>query len=279
VSKQGRTCGHVRLDSGKLLDSSAKYDPGHQHADSKLGGIMYKIVQHCVLLLCCSLLLAAQTATRNKPTSKTPDQKSNQKKDIDPLALKVLKAVSDPIRDAKTFSFRTRGTREYVGSNGQIITYFNTSEITVQRPDKLRVDFKGREKEVQLFYDGGQAVLYAPGPNLYATVPAPKTLDGVLDALEKRDVDLPVKNLLETDPYQSLVPSLTGAYVIGKTQMFDLTVHHLAFMEPKAAGYQQSKAAPAPHYYRVLRLESRRSYPAGNVCVPKTGRRERNRIS
>ena len=195
---------------------------------------MYKIVQHCVLLLCCSLLLSAQTATRNKPTTKTPDQKADQKKDIDPLALKVLKAVSDPIRDAKTFSFRTRGTREYVGSNGQIITYFNTSEVTVQRPDKLRVDFKGRGKEVELFYDGGQAVLYSPGPNLYASVPAPKTLDGVLEALEKRDVDLPVRNLLETDPYQSLVPSLRTAYVIGKTQMFDLTVHHLAFTEPNA---------------------------------------------
>jgi len=195
---------------------------------------MYKIVQHCVLLLCCSLLLSAQTATRNKPTTKTPDQKADQKKDIDPLALKVLKAVSDPIREAKTFSFRTRGTREYVGSNGQIITYFNTSEVTVQRPDKLRVDFKGRGKEVELFYDGGQAVLYSPGPNLYASVPAPKTLDGVLEALEKRDVDLPVRNLLETDPYQSLVPSLRTAYVIGKTQMFDLTVHHLAFTEPNA---------------------------------------------
>ena len=195
---------------------------------------MYKIVQYFVLLLCCSFLLAAQTTTRNKPTSKTPDKKTDQKKDIDPLALKVLKAVSDPIRDAKNFSFRTRGTREYVGTNGQIITYFNTSEITVQRPDKLHVDFKGRGQEVELFYDGGQAVLYAPGPNLYATVPAPKTLDGVLDALEKRDVDMPVKNLLETDPYQSLVPALRGAYVIGKTQMFDLTVHHLAFMEPNA---------------------------------------------
>jgi len=194
---------------------------------------MYKIAQHCVLLLCCSLLLSAQTATRSKPTSKTPDKKV-QKKDIDPLALQVLKAVSDPIRDAKTFSFRTRGMREYVGTNGQIITYFNTSDITVQRPDKLRVDFKRRGKEVQLFYDAGQAVLYAPEPNLYATVPAPKTLDGVLEALEKRDVDLPVKNLLEKDPYESLVPGLTGAYVIGKVQMFDLTVHHLAFTEPNA---------------------------------------------
>jgi hypothetical protein len=192
---------------------------------------MYKIAQYCLILLCSSLLLVAQTATRQKPAAhKAPDKQT----DIDPLALKVLKAVTDPIREAKAYSFRTRGTRENVADNGQIITYFNTSEITVERPDKLRVDFKGRGQDVQLFYNGGQAVLYAPGPKLYATVPAPKTLDGVLDALEKRDVYLPVKNLLESDPYQSLAPDLKTAYVIGKMQMFDLAVHHLAFTEENA---------------------------------------------
>src|SRR5215831_1066288 len=142
---------------------------------------MHRLLQYSLLLLCSSLLLVAQTTTREKPASKASDQQ----KDIDPLALKVLKALTDPIRDAKAFSFRTRGIREYLGSNGQIITYFTTSDITVGRPDKLRVDFKGRGKEVQLFYEGGQTVLYSPGPKLYAVIQSAKTLDGVLQELEK----------------------------------------------------------------------------------------------
>ena len=132
---------------------------------------MYKLIQYGLLLLCTSLLLVAQTPTREKPSSDTADQQ----KDIDPLALKVLKAVTDPIRDAKAFSFRTRGIREYLGSNGQIITYFTTADITASRPDKLRVDFKGRGHDVQLFHDGQQTVLYAPGPKLYAVMPSAKT--------------------------------------------------------------------------------------------------------
>src|SRR5215472_14185408 len=148
---------------------------------------MYKSLQYCLLLLCTSLLLVGQTTTRQKPAPKPPNQ---QQKDIDPLALKVLKAVTDPIRDAKAFSFKTRVMREYVGSNGQIITYFDTSHITLQRPDKLRVDFKGRGQDVQLFYDSGQAVLYAPEPKLYATITTAKTIDGVLDELEKRHLYL-----------------------------------------------------------------------------------------
>jgi hypothetical protein len=195
---------------------------------------MYKFFQYCLLLLCSSLLLVAQTTTREKPASPPPDQQ----KDIDPLALKVLKAVTDPIRDAQAFSFRTRGIREYLGSNGQIITYFTTSDITVCRPDKLRVDFKGRGQDVQLYHDGEQTVLYAPGPKLYAVIPsAAKTLDGMLEELDKRGVYLPAKNLLASDPYQTLVPDIKTGYVIGKVQMHDKPVHQLAFTE-KDAEYQ-----------------------------------------
>jgi hypothetical protein len=195
---------------------------------------MYKLLQYCLLVLCSSLLLVAQTTTREKPASPS----ANQQKDIDPLALKVLKAVTDPIRDAKAFSFRTRGIREYLGSNGQIITYFTTAEVTVARPDKLRVDFKGRGQDVQLYHDGNQTVLYAPGPKLYAVLPSKaKTLDEMLQELEKHNVYLPIKNLLASDPYQTLVPDLKTGYVIGKVQMFDKTVHQLAFTE-KNAEYQ-----------------------------------------
>jgi hypothetical protein len=195
---------------------------------------MYKLVQFCLILLCSSLLLVAQTTTRQKPAPASPDQQ----KDIDPLALKVLKAVTDPIRDAKAFSFRTRGIREYLGSNGQIITYFTTADITISRPDKLRVDFKGRGHDVQLYHDGEQTVLYAPGPKLYAVIPSKaKTLDGMLEELEKRNVYLPAKNLLASDPYQTLVPDIKTGYVIGRVQMNDKQVHQLAFTE-KDAEYQ-----------------------------------------
>ncbi len=210
---------------------------------------MYKSLQYCLFLLCSSLLLVGQTTTRQKPSPKPPDQ---QQRDVDPLALKVLKAVTDPIRDAKAFSFKTQGMREFVGSNGQIITYFTTGNITVARPDKLRVDFKGRGQDVQLFYDSGQAVIYAPEPKLYATITTAKTIDGVLDELEKRHLYLPVKNLLASDPYKSLAPDILTGYVIGKVQMFDMPVHQLAFTEKGAEWQLWVTGGPDP---RIKALE------------------------
>jgi len=210
---------------------------------------MYKSLQYGLLLLCSSLLLTGQTTVRPKPAPKPTNQPQT---DVDPLALKVLKAVTDPIRDAKAFSFKTRVMREYVGSNGQIITYFNTSHITLERPDKLRVDFKGRGQDVQLFYNSGQAVLYAPGPKLYTMFTTAKTIDGVLDELEKRHLYMPVKNLLWSDPYKSLAPDLKTRYVIGKVQMFDMPVHQLAFTEKDAEWQLWVTGEPDP---RIKGLE------------------------
>ena len=155
-------------------------------------------------------------------------------KDVDPLALKVLKAATDPIRDAKSYSFRALVSREREATNGQIITLFHSSDVTVERPDKLHVEFHGLGKEVQLFYNGGQFVLYTPEEKLYTTVSAPKSIDATLQELEQRDVFIPISNFLQSDPYTSLSDDLVTGYVVGKVVLFDQTVHHLAFTEPDA---------------------------------------------
>jgi hypothetical protein len=54
-------------------------------------------------------------------------------KDIDPLALQGLKAATDPIRHSRSFSFCAPVSDEELGSNRQVITLFQLSEVTVQR--------------------------------------------------------------------------------------------------------------------------------------------------
>jgi hypothetical protein len=182
----------------------------------------------CTLAVLLSLSLRAFSQTQNPSSS---PQTSN---DIDPLALKVLKAATEPIREAKGFSFRALVSMEHLGSNGQIITLFHLSEITMLRPDKLRVSFHGRGKEVELFYNAGQSVLYSPEAKLYTTIPSYKTIDVTLNELQKKDVFIPVSNFLHSDPYQSLTKGLKSGYVIGKVMLFDQPVHHLAFTSADA---------------------------------------------
>jgi hypothetical protein len=187
---------------------------------------MKKRVLALWLLFACGLLCWSQ----KPPKSEAGDRA----KDIDPLALKVLKAATDPLREAKAFSFRALVSREDIGTNGQVVTLFNLSDVALQRPDKLHVNYRGRGKKVQLFYNAGTCLLYTPEEKLYTSIPCSKTIDASLDDLDKRNVFIPIRNFLGSDPYQSLTDNLVTAYVIGQVMLFDEPVHQLAFTEPKA---------------------------------------------
>lgn len=188
----------------------------------------------CLKRRVAAILLAGSFGLTSWSQQSESNKADTKQKDIDPLALKVLKAATDPLREAKSFSFRALVSREDVGTNGQVITLFNLSDVTLQRPDKLHVDYRGRGKKVQLFYNAGQFVLYTPEEKLYTSISCSKTVDSALEDLDKRNVFIPIRNFLGSDPYQSLTDNLVTAYVIGQVMLFDEPVHQLAFTEPKA---------------------------------------------
>lgn len=185
-----------------------------------------KFRAHLTLLLLLSLPFAG--FAQDKPA------KTHSLKDIDPLALQVLKAATEPIHEAQAYSFRALVSTEHLGTNGQMITLFNLTDVTLQRPDKLHLNFLGRGQKVELFYNAGQTVLYSPESKFFTTISSPKSIDETLTELQKKDVFIPVRNFLASDPYASLTTGLLTAYVIGKVMLFDQPVHQLAFTDAKA---------------------------------------------
>ncbi len=153
----------------------------------------------------------------------------SQNPDIDPLALRVLRAATDSIKNAKNFSFRAVVTKERLGSNDQMITFFHESRVTVSKPDKLRVDFESEFQKISLYYNKGQAELFTSEKNLYADLALPETLDQTVDALEAREISLPLSPLLRSDPYTVMANTLESAAVIGRVEIGDKTYHHLVF--------------------------------------------------
>jgi hypothetical protein len=154
---------------------------------------------------------------------------SNSSTSIDPLALKVLKAVTDPIESSKSFNFRALVAEDHLGTNGQVITQFRVEDVTVSRPDKLHVEIKRPNQRLAFYLNAGSATLYSPEKKLYTTVAAPKTIDLALDKLQEKDISFVFSNLLQSDPLKSLTVGLKSAYVIGRTTIADVQVHQLAF--------------------------------------------------
>lgn len=150
-------------------------------------------------------------------------------RDVDPLALKVLQAVAEPVEQAQTFSFKALVAEEQQATNGQIVTFFHTVDISVRRPDKLRLSFRRSMQHIDLYKDGSQVTLYSPETKLYSVIPAQGTIDATLDELDRRKVDIPVGPFLRTDLYEFASSAVQTGYVIGRVSLFGEEVHQLAF--------------------------------------------------
>jgi hypothetical protein len=154
--------------------------------------------------------------------------------DLDPEALEILKATMRSISGANTFSFRVRVTRDRQATNDQLVTYFNEDDVTVSRPDKIRIDVDGEHHNVRFLFDGKAVTLFDPETKLYSSHSAPATIDAMLEAVDKQGIHFPIRNLLQTKPYDSLVDGLQTAYIIGRVNIHNKIFIHLVFTETAA---------------------------------------------
>ena len=172
-------------------------------------------------------------------------------KDVDPLAMRVLKAVADPVQKAQTFSFKALVSEEDLASNGQLITTFHAISVTVQRPDKIHVVFRGSGQRVDFYGSAAGAWLYAPEPKLYVSLPGKENIDAVLDSLHARDIDGPIGPFLRSNFYALAEKMVDTAYVIGRVKIGDQDVHQLAFTSDDADWQLWVVGGDAPRFVRA----------------------------
>jgi hypothetical protein len=209
---------------------------------------MYRIRYAGVLLLLWALAMCS--FAQDKPGAKST---SAEPRDVDPLALDVLKAVTQPIEQAQAVSFKALVSEEQLATNGQIVTFFHTTEITVQRPDKTHLIFKGRGERVDFYGTKGSITMYAPDPKLYTTIPAQGTIDDNLADITAKGIDMPIGPFLSSHLYESVSKNLITAYVVGRVKLYDQDVHQLAFTSPDVDWQLWVIGGESP---RIVRAES-----------------------
>src|SRR5262249_44363651 len=152
-----------------------------------------KSVLCLVSLVACSLVLtspvwvSAQAAPSSKnqtttslaakekaaPRATRPEATNYQ---LEPKALEVLKAASDRLATAQTLSFVAVETFENLSRQGAPLVYANKYDVTLQRPDKLRVIQSGDGPASEFYYDGKKMMAYSPADNAVAVTEAPPTI-------------------------------------------------------------------------------------------------------
>jgi len=101
-------------------------------------------------------------------------------------------------------SFTAVVTYENPSRLGTPLAYTTKSEVTLQRPDKLRVITR-QMPATEFYYDGKAIMAFAPAENLLAVADAPPTIDGALEAAFKTaDIYYPFTDLIVADPYKAV---------------------------------------------------------------------------
>lgn len=151
---------------------------------------------------------------------------------MEPRALDLLRRMSTRLAETPSFGVWARGFREIPATTGQLLTFANTTEVAVRRPDRMRAEVAG-DLNFRFWYDGATMAVLDAGKRFYARTEAPPRLDEMLAfAIEKYGVHFPVSDFLVSDPYAMLTKGITSAFWVGRVIVDGAETDHLAFAAP-----------------------------------------------
>jgi len=173
---------------------------------------------------------------------------------VDPAATQILKRMSDYLTSLKQFSVNTQGTLENTNATGHRIDLDVSAHAIVSRPNKIYAERRGDLLDQNFQYDGKTLTLCNPVDKVYATVPAPATIEGTLDyTREKLDLFIPIGDLVYSNCYPLLMQDVTLAKVVGKAVIGGVRCDHLLFSRP-GVDFQvwvADSGKPLPYKYVV----------------------------
>ena len=117
-------------------------------------------------------------------------------------------------------SFTAVVTYESPSRLGTPLAYTTKSEVTLKRPDKLRVVTPGDGPASEFYYDGKTMTAFSPAENLVAVAEAPPTIDAALKAAyDSAAIYFPFTNMIVADPYKDIADGLILAFYIGQSKV------------------------------------------------------------
>ena len=139
---------------------------------------------------------------------------------IEPKAIDILKAASARLAAAQSMSFTAIVSYEHPSRFGPALVYTTKSDVTLLRPNKLRVITYGDGPPSEFYYNGKAMMAFAPAENLVAVADAPPTVDAMLKAaFDSAAIYFPFTDFIVTDPYKDIAQKLELAFYIGQSSI------------------------------------------------------------
>jgi hypothetical protein len=190
--------------------------------------IRTKFLRYALLLALGMFLATSGYAQQSQPAPQAAKPAKASKKAaapvlepvLEPKAIEILKAASERLAAARAMRFTAVISYESSSRLGPPLVYTTTSEVTLQRPDKLRVITPGDGPANEFYYDGKMMMAFEPAANLVAVADAPPTLDAALKAAyDAAAIYFPFTDVIVADPYKGLADGLKHAFYIGQSRV------------------------------------------------------------
>ena len=150
---------------------------------------------------------------------------------VDAAADVILRQMGEYLGAAEEFRFQASVTYDEF-SGGQEVQFGGEVDIAVRRPDGLRVEYDGDERQNRVVYDGEVITVYHAGRNLFASTAVDTGIDDAVDRVfELSGFSVPIADLVYADPYAVLSEYAESGFVVGRHRVDGVPCHHLAFSQ------------------------------------------------
>ena len=173
---------------------------------------------------------------------------------VDPVAVQILQRMTNYLVSLQQFTVHTQTTLEDLLESGHRVDFDISANVIVSRPNKLRAERRGDLVDQVFYYDGKTLTLHNPSDKVYATEPAPGTIEELLDfTRESLGLIVPVADLVYRNAFPLLMQDVNFAKVVDKAVIGGVKCDHLVFSRP-GVDFQVWVAAdsrPLPYKYVV----------------------------
>ena len=159
-----------------------------------------------------------------------PEDQSLEEAPMDIEALDDLNRMAETLAQARGFSVTIRAGFDVVQDTGQKITFDERRQVTLIRPDRLRIEAEESDgKRTLVIYDGQAITVFNPDDNVYGQVEKIGSVDDVVRyVIQDLDVRLPLALLLVSTLPAELDQRLQSIDYVERDVLTAVPTDHLA---------------------------------------------------
>lgn len=140
----------------------------------------------------------------------------------------LLRQMSANLAALEGFHFRVTLGFDAVPVPKVKVKYAGSMEVSLQRPDRLRVSYQDELTAREVWIDGETVTVLAPAKGLWASAPAADTIEATLNQFAADyGVSIPLDDLLRSDSYSVMMAGAKAHRYVGLSEIYGVPCHHL----------------------------------------------------